>query len=203
MRRRVRIARRWKTQCLRRSLAGCPRPAGLTHAPGRTPSGQLAAPFQAPAPQSLDGLLDGFCPEPHPEEQIALNSNGLMLFVRVADIEWLEAADNHVALRVGQMTHCVRDTLAAVAAKLPPGRFLRLSPSMLVNIAHLKALPSGSFGAGHPSDKSAAAPIPPACSRKTGHTTASPGLPLSRLTSPGRGFPRRARPGFRNGDSRC
>ena len=85
-------------------------------------------------------MLEGFCPEPHPEEQIAVNFNGLMLFLRLADIEWLEAADNCVALHVGQETHVLRDTLAAIVAKLPPGRFLRIGPRTLVNVQQIKDL---------------------------------------------------------------
>jgi two-component system LytT family response regulator len=85
-------------------------------------------------------VLDGFCPEPHPEEQIALNRNGLMLFLRLADIEWLEAADNRVALHVGRETYVLRETLAALVAKLPPGRFRRIAPCTLVNVAQIKEL---------------------------------------------------------------
>ncbi len=60
-----------------------------------------------------------------------------MLFLRLADIEWMETAENGVKLRVGKQTHQLRDTLAAVVAKLPPGRFLRISRSTLVNIEHI------------------------------------------------------------------
>jgi two-component system LytT family response regulator len=85
-------------------------------------------------------MLEGFCPEPRQEEQIAVNSNGIMVFVCLADIEWLEATDDGVALHVGKETHKLRDTLAAVATKLAPGRFLRISPSTLVNLAQIKEL---------------------------------------------------------------
>ena len=85
-------------------------------------------------------MLEGFCPEPHPEEQIAVNSQGLMLFLRLADIEWLEAADNCVALHVGKETHVLRETLGALVAKLPPGRFLRIGPRTLVNVQQIKDL---------------------------------------------------------------
>jgi DNA-binding LytR/AlgR family response regulator len=98
------------------------------------------APVKRPAPQQPEDLLDGFCPEPGQEEQIAVNSNGLMLSVRLADVEWLEAADNCVKLHVGKHTHRLRDTLAVVAAKLPPGRFLRISRSTLVNIGQIMGL---------------------------------------------------------------
>jgi two-component system LytT family response regulator len=63
-----------------------------------------------------------------------------MLSVRLADIGWMEAADDCVKLHVGKHTHRLRDTLAAVAAKLPPGRFLRISRSTLVSIEQIKGL---------------------------------------------------------------
>ena len=69
-----------------------------------------------------------------------MNSNGLMLSLRLADIEWMEAADNGVKLHVGKQTHRLRDALAVVAAKLPPGRFLRISRSTLVNIEQIMGL---------------------------------------------------------------
>ncbi len=85
-------------------------------------------------------MLDGFCPEPRPEERIALNSNGRLLLLRLADIDWLEAADQSVVLHVSKETHVLNDTLAAVMAKLPPNRFLRISPSALVNLSQIKHL---------------------------------------------------------------
>ena len=69
-----------------------------------------------------------------------MNSGGLMLFLRLADIEWLEAVDNCVALHVGKQTHLLRETFTAVAAKLPSGRFLRIAPSTLVSFAQIKEL---------------------------------------------------------------
>ena len=103
---------------------------------------QTSAPFKWVAPLKSEKILEGFCPEPRQEEQLAVNSGGLMVFLRLADIEWLEAADNRVALHVGRETHLLRETLAAVAAKLPPDRFLRLSPSALVNVGQIKELRS-------------------------------------------------------------
>ena len=92
----------------------------------KLPAGEGLAQFHPPAPPKPGGLLEGFCAEPGAEEQIALNSNGRLLLLRLADIDWLEAADPCVALHVGQETHLLKDTLAALMAKLPPGRFLRI-----------------------------------------------------------------------------
>ena len=69
-----------------------------------------------------------------------MNSNGQMLFLHLADIEWVQAADRGVELRVGRQTHRLRDTFAALAAKLPPDRFLRISPWVLVNMEQIKEL---------------------------------------------------------------
>lgn len=109
---------------------GCHKPA----------ASQSPSPFKSLAPQKLNGLLEGFCPEPRQEDQIAVNSKGLMLSLRLAEIGWMEASDNYVKLHVGKQTHRLRDTLAVVAAKLPPGRFLRIGRSTLVNIEHISGL---------------------------------------------------------------
>ena len=101
---------------------------------------QAPVPLKWVAPQKSEGLLEGFCPEPLQEEHIAVNSNGLMVFLRLADVEWLEAVDDCVALHVGKQTHLLRETLAAVATKLPRDRFLRISSSTLVNRAQIKEL---------------------------------------------------------------
>jgi LytTr DNA-binding domain len=145
---RARFAWRGNTGCSGECPSLCRLAAASTRAPGRIPPLDPARPGKQPArrrpapvkkpPQTkTNELLEGFCPEPSQEEQIAVNANGLMLFLRLADIEWLEAADNGVKLRVGKQTHRLRDTLAALAAKLPPGRFLRISRSTLVNIEHV------------------------------------------------------------------
>ena len=151
MQSRVRIAWREETGCIGESLAQRRLAAGCTRTPGRAlpdaPTGfrKLAASrrcarFERLGPPKLNGLLEGFCPEPRLEEQIAVNSNGLILFLRLADIEWVEAADNGVELHVGPETHRLRDSLAAVGAKLPPDRFLRISRSTLVNREQIKEL---------------------------------------------------------------
>jgi two-component system, LytTR family, response regulator len=60
--------------------------------------------------------------------------------LRLAEIDWMEAADNCVKLHVGKHMHQLRDTLSVVTAKLPPGRFLRLTRSTLVNIEQIVGL---------------------------------------------------------------
>ena len=99
-----------------------------------------SAPRKQPAPPQPKVLLEGFCPEPNQDERLAVSSNGIMLFLSLSEITWMEAVDKGVKLHVGKHTHRIRDTLSAVAAKLPPGRFVRISRSTLVNVEHIQGL---------------------------------------------------------------
>ncbi len=96
------------------------------------------SPHASDKSQCRDGLLDGFCPEPGVEAQLALTSNGRLLLLRLADVEWLHAIDNTVCVRIGSESHLLVETLEAVEAKLPPGLFLRISRHVLVNVRQIK-----------------------------------------------------------------
>ena len=154
---RGRFAWRKETGCTGAPPAAQGQAAGLTRGHGRNLSPRPAdlqrpgasrclAPFKWLAPRKLKKLLDGFCKEPRQEERIGLNSNGLILFLRLADIEWVQAVDRGVELHVGQRTHLLRATLATVATKLPPDRFLPIDRSTLVNIAQIIGLKPASQG---------------------------------------------------------
>ena len=91
-------------------------------------------------------MLEGFCADPHADEQLAVTCNGLALFVRVADVEWLEADGVAVRLHVAYQTHLLRETLEALVPQLPPGRFLRIAPRTLVNIQQIQDLQPLRYG---------------------------------------------------------
>ena len=75
----------------------------------------------------------------HPE-RLAVKSNGRIVFLRLTDIDLVEAADNYVKLYVGKETHMLRETMTALEEKLPPGRFVRISRSTIVNVESVKEL---------------------------------------------------------------
>jgi two-component system, LytTR family, response regulator len=62
------------------------------------------------------------------------------VFVRFAELAFIRAAANYVTLHVGQATHDVRGTMADMEKCLPPGRFLRIHRSYIVQLAALQAL---------------------------------------------------------------
>ena len=90
--------------------------------------------------QKLDGLLHDLKVGSKYPERLAVKSNGRILFLRLRDIDLVEAADNYVKLCVGHETHMFRETMTALEEKLPPDRFVRISRSTIVNIEAVKEL---------------------------------------------------------------
>lgn len=75
-----------------------------------------------------------------PTERLLVADNGRSFFVRTSDVDWMEAARNYVRLHVGDRTHLVRATLAALEQRLDPERFRRVSRSALVNLDRVREL---------------------------------------------------------------
>jgi len=88
----------------------------------------------------LDNLIQGLKGETKYPERLAVKSDGRIIFVRLADIDMVEAADNYVKLYVAKETHMLRETLGALEEKLPPSRFVRISRSVIVNMESVKEL---------------------------------------------------------------
>jgi two-component system LytT family response regulator len=80
--------------------------------------------------------------------RLAVRTSGRVDLVEVAAIEWVEAADNYVLLHCGQARHLLRETLAHVAERLDPARFIRVHRSAIVavdQIDHLEPLSRGDW----------------------------------------------------------
>jgi two-component system LytT family response regulator len=73
-----------------------------------------------------------------PLERLAVKTGGRVLFLRVRDIEWIEAADDQVRIHVGRETHLHRTTLTSLEQRLPSTMFLRIHRSVLVNIDRIR-----------------------------------------------------------------
>lgn len=59
---------------------------------------------------------------------------GKEFLVAAADVEWLQAQANYVNLHVRGRDYPLRTTMAAIAAQLDPGRFVRVHRSYIVNL---------------------------------------------------------------------
>jgi two-component system LytT family response regulator len=79
-------------------------------------------------------------PPAKPAERLPIKSGGRVIFVRVDDIDWVEAAHNYIVLHVQKDSHLLRETMNAFEARLSPDKFVRISRSTIVNIDRIKEL---------------------------------------------------------------
>lgn len=72
--------------------------------------------------------------------RLAVRSSGKVFFVKMEDIDWVEAADNYVVLHLGHETHILRETMNSIQARLNPRKFIRVHRSRIVNVERIKEL---------------------------------------------------------------
>lgn len=86
----------------------------------------------------LADLLADTAPVPKPTEppvdRLLVRVGLRSVLVPVADIEWIEADDYCVTLHVNGRAHVLRESLAALEARLDPERFVRIHRSAIVNV---------------------------------------------------------------------
>ncbi|MDP9204817.1 MAG: LytTR family DNA-binding domain-containing protein [Gemmatimonadota bacterium] len=78
-----------------------------------------------------------------PTSQLArfpVRANGEIYFVRVEDVDWIDAEGNYVALHAAGRRHLVRDTIKSLEARLDPSKFVRVHRSAIVNVDRLRKL---------------------------------------------------------------
>jgi two-component system LytT family response regulator len=73
-------------------------------------------------------------------ERLMVKNAGQVLFVNVADIDWIEAASYYACLHVGPNTHVLRRSLAVLEQELEPGTFCRIHRSTIVNVSRIDRL---------------------------------------------------------------
>ncbi|HEY3826701.1 MAG TPA: LytTR family DNA-binding domain-containing protein [Bryobacteraceae bacterium] len=88
----------------------------------------------------LAALLEHFANGRKMPDRVAVRNNGRVVFVKVDEIDWIEASDNYVCLHCGEETHVLRETMSQLEARLDPARFLRVHRSAIVNLDSIKEL---------------------------------------------------------------
>ena len=67
-------------------------------------------------------------------------------FVRVSDIDWIEAVGNYVRLQTGESSHLIRETMRGLEAKLDPAQFVRMHRSAIVAIDRIDGIQARDAG---------------------------------------------------------
>jgi two-component system LytT family response regulator len=84
-------------------------------------------------------------PSPYPSH-LSIKSGERTVFVKVKDVDYIEAAANYVILHAGTQNHVIRETLTNLESRLSPKMFLRVHRSVIINlerVAGVKPAPRG------------------------------------------------------------
>ncbi|HTS38869.1 MAG TPA: LytTR family DNA-binding domain-containing protein [Candidatus Solibacter sp.] len=78
--------------------------------------------------------------------RLAIRSGGQVTFLRLEEIDFIEAAGNYVHIRVGNDSHVLRQTISAVEQQLSRTGFLRIHRSLIVNVDRIRRLEPCGYG---------------------------------------------------------
>jgi two-component system, LytTR family, response regulator len=73
-------------------------------------------------------------------DRVVIKSTSRVFFLRVDEIDWVEAAGNYLKLHAGAEAHLLRETMNNLEARLDPEKFLRIHRSTIVNIERIQEL---------------------------------------------------------------
>ncbi len=77
---------------------------------------------------------------PKTADRLAVKSGGHVVWLNLDEVDWIGSADNYAELHVGPKSHLLRETLAALEARLEAKKFVRISRSVIVNAQRIKSL---------------------------------------------------------------
>jgi len=96
--------------------------------------------------RAKDKIAHYAAPERPAARRLAVKTPGQLLFVDVADVDWIESASYYACLHVGKATHVIRRTLAELEQDLGERTFIRIHRSIIVNLDRIRALELQSTG---------------------------------------------------------
>ena len=77
---------------------------------------------------------------PRKLDRLAIKGTGEMSFVKISEIDWIEAADYYACLHVGTKTHMLRRSMAELEQELTESLFCRIHRSAIVNLDRVRGL---------------------------------------------------------------
>ncbi len=83
---------------------------------------------------------------PRPVERVLISLGKRRIPLRLADVDWVEAADNYVRFHVGDKALVHRQTLAQLERELDPGLFARIHRSTIVNLDRVREIVTAQSG---------------------------------------------------------
>jgi two-component system, LytTR family, response regulator len=84
--------------------------------------------------------LKHFSPQPKIAERLAVKTGGELMFLNVADVDWIESVGYYACLHVGASTHVLRRSLLELERNLDGELFMRIHRSIIVNLERIHKL---------------------------------------------------------------
>ena len=88
----------------------------------------------------LRSLVASLAAEQRERQRIVVRSSGRVFFVKVDDIDWIEAEGNYVRLHMGPQSHLLRETMKGMESVLDVSQFIRIHRSTIVNADRIREL---------------------------------------------------------------
>ena len=98
------------------------------------------------AARRLVALLESLGAKSGTLERVAVKADGVIQLVRLADVDFIEAAGRYVTLHVGTKQHLLRETMNDLEAQLDSSVFARVHRSAIVNLDRIQELQTESHG---------------------------------------------------------
>lgn len=96
----------------------------------------------------VEAMVEQGAEPPRWPEKITVKDGSDIQFIRVADIQWVDAAGDYMCIHAGGKTHIMRITMKQLEGMLNPAVFLRVHRSTIVNsgcITGAQTLNNGEF----------------------------------------------------------
>jgi two-component system LytT family response regulator len=78
--------------------------------------------------------------QPQRLEFLTVKNAAQVTFVRLPEIDWIEAADYYAGLHVGEKVHLLRRSISELEQDLDPAQFCRIHRSSIVNLDRVRGL---------------------------------------------------------------
>jgi two-component system LytT family response regulator len=87
-------------------------------------------------------LLEELRSRSHFLDRLAIKSSGQVFFIRVEEIDWIEAEGKYIRLHCGKQSHLVREAISGIESRLDPRKFARIHRSAIVNVDRIERMES-------------------------------------------------------------
>lgn len=77
---------------------------------------------------------------PRTKDYLAVKSSGLISFLKISEIDWIEAADYYSCLHVGPKSHLLRRSMSELDKELDQSVFCRIHRSTIVQLDRVRGL---------------------------------------------------------------